>query len=355
MNRSAVFAYPGDLNLPTGGYGYDRRLIAGLSDLGWRIETVSLGPGFPHPDTEPRKAAEAILDRLDDGSLVIIDGLAYGILEHWAARQADRLTIVALVHHPLAMETGLDPEERQRLIDSETAALSQAASVIVTSSATASLVRDEYGVPGKKILVALPGVDPAPLARGTHQPPHILSVGSLTRRKGHDILLSALAKVADLPWTCRIVGSDRLDPLVSSQLSRQLSASPIHDRVVLVGEVEDVRSEFAKADIFALATRYEGYGMVFAEALAHGLPIVGCAVGAVPDVVPASAGLLVSPDDPDEFAAALRSVLENENIRSRMADASAIEGAKLPIWRDTASLVSSFLETRHFPETPHGL
>ncbi len=347
MSRTVVFAYPGNLSTPTGGYGYDRRLISGLSDLGWTVDALSLGPGFPNPDRDQRKEAERRLDELDGGTIVIVDGLAYGVMEKWAERQADRLTIVALVHHPLAMETGLAEEERKRLIDSETAALSHAASVIVTSPATAALLGDTYAVPAAKLLVAVPGIDPAPLAAGTREPPLVLSIGSLTRRKGHDILLSALERLSDLSWSCRIVGSQSLDPATTADTRRRLSQSPVRDRIELVGEVDDVKAEFAKADIFALATRYEGYGMVFAEALAHGLPIVGCRVGAVPDVVPANAGLLVDADDPGRFADALRSLLEDGDLRSRMADAAAVEGAKLPSWHDTAALVSNFLKARH--------
>jgi glycosyltransferase involved in cell wall biosynthesis len=347
VSQAVIFAYPGDLNTPTGGYGYDRRVISALSDLGWSVEPLSLGPGFPHPEPHHLQNAEQKLADLADGTLVLVDGLAFGVMDRWASKDADRLTIIALVHHPLAMETGLDEGDRLRLTDSETAALSHAASVLVTSQATASLLAETYSVPPSKILVAVPGVDPASLATGNRQPPLILSVGSLTRRKGHDVLISALERLADLPWTCRIVGSRELDRHTAADLERRLSSSAVRERIELVGAVDDVRSEFAKADIFALATRYEGYGMVFAEAMAHGLPVVGCRVGAVPDVVPKNAGLLVQPDDDKAFAAVLRRLLEDEELHLTMSDAAAIEGAKLPSWRETSTLISAFLKDRH--------
>lgn len=347
MTRPLVFAYPGNLGTPTGGYGYDRRLISGLSDLGWPVTPLSLGPGFPIPDANQLRLAEEKLDLLEPGSLVIVDGLAYGVMEDWASRQAKNLDIVALVHHPLAMETGISADDARRLVAGETLALSHAASVIVTSPATAALLAHTYCVPKEKILIAVPGIDPVPLARGTRQPPLILSIGSLTRRKGHDILLSALEQLADLSWTCRIVGSEKLDPETAASLKKQLSDSPVGERIDLVGEVGDVKTEFSKADIFALATRYEGYGMVFAEALAHGLPIVGCKVGAVPEVVPRDVGMLVEPDDPDQFAAALRSLLADEALRARLANRSAVASRSLPSWQDTALLVSEFLQARH--------
>ncbi|SFB53985.1 Glycosyl transferases group 1 [Rhizobium sp. NFR07] len=347
MSHSVIFAYPGELGTPTGGYGYDRRVIAGLGDLGWTVEPLSLGAGFPDPDPQQLQEAERKLDALPDGTLVIIDGLAFGVMDRWAERNAQRLTIIALVHHPLAMETGLDAASQQRLREAETGALDHAIGVITTSETTARLVADFYAVPADKLLVAVPGVQPAALATGTHETPHILSVGSLTRRKGHDILISALEKIADLEWTCRIVGSADLDRGTADALRHQLSASTISDRVELAGAVDDIRGDFVRTDIFALATRYEGYGMVFAEAMVHGLPIVGCRVGAVADVVPDNAGFLVEADDPDAFAGALRRLLEDTELRISMADAAAVAGSKLPSWHDTAARISDFLKACH--------
>ena len=344
MSRNLVFAYPGDIETRTGGYGYDRRVITILGDLGWAVELISLGEGFPNPSAAQLEAADRRLSELDDGTLVLVDGLAFGVMDEWARHEAKRLKIVALVHHPIALETGIDEDRKRAVFASEKAALAQTRGVIVTSQTTAAELAAHYAVPGERIVVAIPGMDPAPLAAGGNDPPLILSIGTLTRRKGHDVLIAALGRLRDLSWTCRIVGSRILDPGVASELERQVAQSGLGDRIDLAGQIDDTRTEYARADIFALASRYEGYGMVFAEALAQGLPIVGCATGAVPDVVPENAGLLVPPDDPEAFAAALRRLLEKPETRIAMADAAAIAGAKLPSWRDTAMIISDSLE-----------
>jgi glycosyltransferase involved in cell wall biosynthesis len=344
VNRDLVFAYPGDLETRTGGYGYDRRVVAALGDLGWNIQLISLGEGFPNPNAKQLDEAGRMLSELADNGLVLIDGLAFGVMDEWAGREAQRLKIMALVHHPLALETGLDRDQQAAAAAREETALAQTRGVIVTSHATAAELAANYAVPAERITVAIPGMDPAPLAAGGGDPPLILSVGTLTRRKGHDVLIASLEKLRDLPWSCRIVGSKTLDPGVAAELERQVAQSGLGDRIELTGQIDDTRSEFAKADIFALASRYEGYGMVFAEALAQGLPIVGCVAGAVPDVVPESAGFLVPPDDRQAFAGALRRLLEEPETRISMADAAAIAGAKLPSWRDTAVIISNFLE-----------
>ncbi|WP_165224786.1 glycosyltransferase family 4 protein [Affinirhizobium pseudoryzae] len=344
MNRHLVFAYPGCLETKTGGYGYDRHLIRDLTDLGWSIQTMSLGSGFPAPSALVLAEAERQLSALADGTLVLIDGLAFGVMADWASREASRLRLVALVHHPLGLETGVTAEQSERLLAGEARALSAVRHVFVTSHATARQVSALLSVPSEKVTAALPGTEPgAPAASGEAQP-HILSVGSLTRRKGHDVLLQALSRLTHLAWRATIIGSPDLDPSTARQLAALTEELGLTDRVTLAGERPDVRAEMAKADLFVLASRYEGYGMVFAEALAHGLPIVGCHAGAVPDVVPQDAGRLVGVDDVNALADAIATLVADGELRRQMAAASRRAGLALPRWRDTAITVSNRLE-----------
>ncbi|AJY45906.1 glycosyltransferase family 4 protein [Martelella endophytica] len=339
-----VFAYPGDLSLRTGGYGYDRRLIATFEAEGWQVRLLPLGDGFPAPTDATRRAAEEALSSLADGQLVMIDGLAFGVLDDFAAREAGRLRLVALVHHPLALETGLGPDEAMALRRSETRALEHVRHIVVTSPETARELETGFGVGRDRITVAVPGTDPAPQAAGSGGVPHILSIGSLTRRKGHDILIAALKQIEDLDWTATIAGSRDLDPKAAAALDRQIGEAGLSGRVRLVGAVEDTDALYAGADVFALASRYEGYGMVFAEALARGLPIVACRAGAVPDVVPQTAGTLVPVDDVSAFADALRSLLSDHDLRRSKAAGARAAGARLPDWRETGKIVSQMLE-----------
>lgn len=344
MSRSLVFAYPGDLSLKTGGYGYDRKVIAGLKAIGWEVELLGLGDGFPAPSDTTLDRAGKALSALPDGSLVVIDGLAFGVLEGFALKEAERLWIVALVHHPLALETGLSDEEQRRYRESERKALSAARHVIVTSPMTARELVANYDVGASHVTVALPGTEKASTVPPQNSVPNILSVGTLSRRKGHDVLLSSLKQAEDLPWTATIVGSKTLDPATSKALADQVDRLELGQRVVLAGEVEEPRTYFAKADIFALASRYEGYGMVFAEALSHGLPIVACHAGAVPEVVPEEAGFLVPVDDVDAFSAALRRLLNDPEERSAKAEGARRAGAILPDWAETAKIISNALD-----------
>ncbi len=344
MSRTVAFAYPGNLALNTGGYAYDRRVIAGLSDRGWKVEHLPLGDGFPFPSPETKREAEELLSALPDGARLVADGLAFGVLEGWAEREGDRLRIIALVHHPLALETGIATEDRDRFTESERRALACAKHVIVTSPTTGRALTSAYGVPGDRITVAVPGTEPGPMANGDGDPPHILSVGTLIPRKGHDVLIAALKRIDHLPWTATIFGSRTLSPQTARELEAQVIATGLEDRIILPGECADTRPLLAKADIFALASRFEGYGMVFAEALSQGLPIVACRTGAVPDVVPEDAGMLTPVDDVEAFAAALGSLVTDRGLRRRKAEAARRAGSLLPRWEDTVDIISGRLE-----------
>lgn len=341
-----VFAIPGDIAIRSGGYGYDRRMIEELRELGWRVDHLRLPDGFPAPNRDELEMTAKQFADLPDESLVLIDGLAFGAMPEIARREAARLKLVALVHHPLALETGLSERQAQNLRESEATALASTRGIIVTSPETARTLILDFRVRPEAICVAIPGTESAKPARGgiDGEPPLILAVGSLTQRKDHATLVAALARLCDRPWQCRIVGSDRMDPASASALRRQIVDHRLDDRIAVTGALEDVDAEYDRADIFALASRYEGFGMVFAEAMARGLPIVGCRGGAVPDLVPDSAGILLEPGDVIGFSEALAKLLDDRQARRNYAAGSLAAGRKLPDWRASAKVLADFLK-----------
>jgi glycosyltransferase involved in cell wall biosynthesis len=342
-----VFAVPGDLATPTGGYAYDGRMITELGDLGWQIDLLDLGEGFPWPGEAMRSAALARLLAVPAGRLIVVDGLALGVLPETASQLAGRNPIVALVHHPLALEWGLSVEQADALRISERAALAAVQGVVVTSGATAQLVASDYGVPGKRITVARPGSDPAPLARGSQDGAvRLLSVGAIVPRKGYDILIAALAMLGDLSWRLTIAGDLTRDRNCTAQLDADIAHYALGDRVEALGAVSAQRlaALYAGADVFVLASRFEGYGMAYAEAIAHGLPVIGSNTGAIPDTVPPTAGLLVAPGDISASAQALRRVIGDSDLRQRLANGARSAASQLPTWRQSAQIFAHALK-----------
>lgn len=347
--KRAAFAIPGRLDTPTGGYAYDGRIIAELRLLGWQVGVIDVGHAFPHPDGAAREFALSRLLATPQMQPIVIDGLAFGAMPREARMLCDRNPLVALVHHPLALETGLGAATAQTLHDSERAALGCARAVVVTSEPTAAILRRDYAVPSGRLTVVRPGVDipqPRPRPQDDRSFVDLLAVGSIAPRKGHDILLAALAPLKALPWRLTIAGDTTRDAAAFVRLQADITQLQFQDRVVVVGAMTPVQlgELYARADVFVLASLFEGYGMVFGEALANGLPIVATAVGAAQEIVPKDAGALVAPGDVNELSDALRRVIENADVRGRMTCAAREAARGLPQWRQSAKDFARVLE-----------
>jgi glycosyltransferase involved in cell wall biosynthesis len=343
---SLVLIVPGNLETVTGGYAYDRRMVAGLRDRGWSVAVRELDDSFPLPTSAARDQAARVLAAIPDGSSVLIDGLALGAMPSEIEREASRLRLIALVHHPLASETGIDKDTVVALEANERRALAAVSLVVVTSRATAAAL-EPYGVGPDRIVVVEPGTDRAPLARGSQGAAlRLLCVATLIPRKGHEVLFRALAMIPHLEWQLTCAGSLKRDPLTVHRLRVRLRSVGLEDRVTLAGEVDaaTLAALYDCADLFVLPTLHEGYGMAVAEALARGLPVVGTATGAIADLVGPSAGLLVPPGDHEALARALALLLGDAHVREQLTHGARRVRDRLTSWEDASAGMSEALE-----------
>jgi glycosyltransferase involved in cell wall biosynthesis len=294
-----------DPRRPSGGNVYDRRMLAGLSDLGWDVVECR---GFG-----------ALPRGLPADALVLADGMVVAEEPDAALAAAERHRLAVLAH----MVWGRGE-----------AVLRSAQAIVATSDSTGRALERSDG----RVHVVPPGVDPAPLSDGCG----LIAVGAVVPDKGHDILLSALRGLGDLEWTCTIVGSLEVDPdfaagLVGSGLAT--FTGPLFS--------SDLDDAYAAAGLLVLPSLHEGYGMVLTEGLARGLPAVAADVGGVREALGATAaglpGLLVRPGDRVALMSALRAWLTDPELRARLRRAAMLRRVTLPPWSAAAAEFSAVL------------
>jgi glycosyltransferase involved in cell wall biosynthesis len=314
---------------PSGGNTYDRRVCRGLTELGWTVHEHAVLGGAA--------ALGHTVRGIPDRAVVLVDGLIASPAPEALVPHARRLRQVVLMHMPLG-----HADEREVLM--------AATAVVTTSEWSRRRLGELYALPADRVLVAAPGVDAAGLARGSAAGDALLCVGAVTPAKGHDVLLDALATVADLSWRCACVGSLDRAPAFADRVRRRAWEAELRDRVGFSGPRTGpgLDRAYADADLLVLPSHAETYGMVVTEALARGLPVLATEVGGVTEALGrgnggSRPGLLVPPGDPAALGAALRAWLGDAELRGRLRRAARERRASLRPWAATASDVARVL------------
>jgi glycosyltransferase involved in cell wall biosynthesis len=331
-----------DLSVCSGGNLYDIQLLDGLAADGRVVRELEVWGNWPHPTAAEGARLAAALATVPDGATVLVDGLVACGIPEIVVPAARRVAVVVLVHLPLGDEAGAARE----LVARERETLAAAAGVVATSPWTARRLVALHGLDPDRIAVAAPGVDPAPLAPGTDGASHLLCVGSVTPTKGQDLLVEALALVADLPWTCDLVGPVRRDPAHVAAVRAAVARHALDARVRMTGPKMGTALDaaYAAADLLVVPSRAETYGMVVTEALARGIPVLATDVGGLPETLghdPDSRvpGLLVPADDPGALGGALWSWLEEPLLRNGLRRSAQGRRGMLHGWEVTSRCV----------------
>ncbi|HMD34893.1 MAG TPA: glycosyltransferase family 4 protein [Vicinamibacterales bacterium] len=320
-SKQLTFIVPGSIETRTGGYEYDRRIVAALRAGGWAVDV--------------RQAeTRGVLQSLRDGQLVVVDGLALGSIGADYDRQSIRLRLIALVHMPGA--SGTD----------ERGAMCASRSIVVTGEAArVALVAD--GVDRSRIAIVEPGTESAAVSKGSAGAGRLtlLTVGTISIDKGHENLVNALRVIDEREWQLTIAGSLTRDTGAATRLARAIHDSGLADRISLPGELDGaaLSTAYDQADLFVLATLHETYGMAVAEAIARGLPVVSTRTGAIPAIV-GDGGIIVAPGNVLELASALSSALRDSALRAVLRDAALRARERLRSWDRAADEFAAVLE-----------
>jgi glycosyltransferase involved in cell wall biosynthesis len=332
---------------PTGGNIYDQRVCAGLAEAGWDVLVTTVAGAWPVPDSDARTDLARIVSAIPDGETVLIDGLIASPAAAQLLPHTSRIRMTVLLHMPLA--TALDTRQDVSAQRSEHVVLRAAAGVVVTSEWTRQQVLTRYEIPAHRVHVARPGADrvaaPARPVDG-----HLICVGTLGRHKGQDLLVEALADLADRDWHCVLAGPLDRDPDFVDQLQTRITRLGYGHRFRLTGVLTGaaLSNAYTTADLLVAPSRSETYGMTVTEALAHGVPVIAADVGGLPEALGSTAdgnrpGQLVPPGDPAALAAALGDWLGDERLRHRLRAAARQRRSNLSGWEQTAQEIASAL------------
>ena len=330
-----AFVTVGDTGRLTGGYLYNARVLRGLRENGVGVEEIV--PCGASPE-EQEDAAPRLGSLLDPGrfDVVVVDALARIVCAPHLDRWREKRPVVAMVHELPSVAAQEDITEKELGYEEP---LLRADRLVVVSGHGRSILEDR-GVPAARIRVVPPGFD------------RLLPEGISVRVRGGMVRALCVAQwiprkgILDLvrAWTMHerpgasleLVGETDADSAYAVSVRAAIAASP-DASITVSGPVDDAAlgTAYAAADLFVLPSRYEGYGMVYAEALAHGLPVVACNVGPVPELVGDEAALLMPPGDVEALSGVLDLLLRDTGLRDRMSAAARRRANELPRWEDT--------------------
>jgi glycosyltransferase involved in cell wall biosynthesis len=332
----------GNTDRKTGGYLYNARLTSGLRKRGYEVEEiVACGASSEEQRGGAQRLGSTFYPYAYDA--IVVDALArIAVCPHLDSWRASR-PVVALIHElPSVAEGECERDYEEPLLRSD--------KLVVVSGHGREVLLDR-GVEAGRIHVVEPGFDGIPTDDETcverAGPLRVLCVAQWIPRKEILTLVEAWTLNERPGAVLQLVGETDADHEYQTRVRTAIDAAP-SGSIVVSGRVDDAALAwaYASADVFVLASRYEGYGIVYAEALAHGLPVIACSVGPIPELVGREAAILIQPDHKEGLSAALDLLLGDAALRARMSRAAHRRVASLPRWDDTVAAFEAVLDFR---------
>jgi len=327
----------------TGGILYDSKLAEHFTEAGWNVRCFDL-EGMPRYAKFLKFPATGILRRESGAFDILITDLGNSALtmgfQKWARRRG--ILTAMICHH---FRSGLEESALKRLLYrlSEKSVVSSADILIANSPHTRRILLS-MGRRDNEIVLAPPGLNYMVADRRTikDSPREILAVCSIEPRKGILEMVRALHATGLEEARMTIAGELNSNSEYTQSVRRLIKDLDLESKVILPGRIDDeqLHSLYERADVYMLLSKWEGYGMSIAEAMAHGIPLVTTNAGAIPDLIDHGvSGMMVDPEDWRMAAEYLNELFSNYDLRKRLSE-SALEAARgFPSWKDTAERV----------------
>lgn len=338
----------GSLETVSGGYFYDRRLVNSLREGGHEVRLLSL----PWRNYSSHLSDNLTFRLPPDLDVLIQDELAHPSLIT-ANRPPHPYPIISLVHHLRSSE------EHPRLQNVfyrfiERRYLRSADGFIFSSKTTRQAV-DALAGNGKPSIIANPPADrfkrvltdPVVAARAMQPGPlRLLFVGNVIPRKGLSVLLSAIFALPAHSVILSVVGSLAADPLYARKVVDQAAVQGLHDSVVFHGILDDdsLQKQLEAAHVLAVPSSYEGYGIVYLEGMAFGLPAIGTTSGAAGEIIKhRKNGFLIQPGDEAALTNYLLALLMNRSLMKQLSLNALASYRQRADWDQTMERIDHFL------------
>jgi glycosyltransferase involved in cell wall biosynthesis len=346
----------GDLDHVSGGYLYDRKLVEQLRRKGDRVEIISLPwRRYAHhlwdnlSDTLRRRLERAALD------VLLEDELNHPSL-FWLNRRLSRRVaypLIAIVHHLRSSETR--PAWQNRMYRwVEKCFLLSVKGFVFNSATTASAVAQVIPSIGPAI-VARPGgdrlnprIDATEIMKRVYgkTPLRVLFVGNVIPRKNLNTLVAALSRLPKDTWRLEVIGNLMTDSTYVNRLRRQIDQAGLTSQIVFSGVSSDqyLASRYADSHVLAVPSSYEGFGIVYLEAMGFGVPVIASQSGAASELITTGQnGFLIPRDDAEGLARCLEHIHRDRKALARISLAALRTYRKHPTWAACGERIRDFL------------
>jgi glycosyltransferase involved in cell wall biosynthesis len=348
----------GSIDTLSGGYLYDRKLVEYLRAQGDTVEIISL---------TWRNYASHLGDNLTFRLPSGLDILIQDELNHPSLIAANmsrgKYPVISLVHHLRCSE--LRPGWQNtcyRIVEKQY--LQSVDGFIFNSQTTKGVVNGIIGS-GKPSVVAYPPTDrfgqgmteQAVVERAKRAPLRILFLGNVISRKGLHTLLNAISLPRRTQRDTKepqffhldVVGSLSTDPIYAAEMQQKASVLGLSSSVIFYGPKDngELADKLRAAHVLAVPSSYEGFGIVYLEGMAFGLPAIGTTAGAASEIIrDGETGYLIQPDDAETLAARLLCLASDRDLLARMSLNALNRYQQQPTWEQTAGDIRDFLIKR---------